>query len=69
MAKNNEWLKPCPFCGEDAAYITRNECLHNNFISYSLHHTANGCVLSSWDRDGVFDSEAEAAECWNRRRY
>lgn len=61
-------LKNCPFCGLPAGYITKNECLKNGHISYSIHHSVTGCVIDEFVCCTVFKSEEKAAEVWNSRR-
>lgn len=54
-------LKPCPFCGSNAAYIAKN---------YLGQHYARcpdcGAVVWGKDTDETI-TEKEAAKTWNRR--
>lgn len=65
--KQNE-LMECPFCKKKAAYITKNECLLNGCISFSLHHAVSNCVLSEWVSNSVFSTEERASKAWNERK-
>lgn len=61
-------LKECPFCKKKDAYITKNECMLNGCITFSLHHTVSNCVLSEWISHSVFSTEERAARAWNERK-
>lgn len=55
----NEKLKPCPFCGGEAE-INRG---YSFGMTYIYEVECENCKALM----GVFESEAEAIEAWNRR--
>lgn len=64
-------LKPCPFCGE-RCHIWKVETprLYRPSRNHQYCVVCNGCdLLFGFDEDygGVFDTEQEAVEAWNRR--
>ncbi len=53
-------LKPCPFCGKEAADIHTDDCRYY-FVICNIHK--NGCGASG----AIKYSPEEAAEWWNKR--
>ena len=59
MAQNK--LKPCPFCGENAAYTYWEISSERAIIRCAA------CLAQMGDELIMFKSEKEAIEAWNKR--
>lgn len=57
----NKELKPCPFCGGEAATFARMNSIGEMFYGGMCKNT--GCCLIP----AVYTSESMAVEKWNRR--
>lgn len=74
-------LKPCPFCGEKAAFIVKNNVSSHTFVGFDFHIGCSKCGVELSKRYGVrfrlgidgqievigTDTRTEAARDWNRR--
>ncbi len=63
-------LKPCPFCGGRAHIWKVEPRLHRPSRNNDYCVVCNECdLLFGFDEDygGIFDTEQEATEAWNRR--
>lgn len=58
-------LKPCPFCGSDAEIVYYDQYPEK----YGVGCSKCPAILAELCEYKLFDSEAEAAEAWNRRSY
>jgi len=65
MAKQNDILKPCPFCGGEAQI----ERWGGHMSMYYYLITCNTCHVCLVTEPSVNAVEAEAIEAWNRRTY
>lgn len=71
MTTKTDELKPCPFCGGEAAFnTTRTTCRET--IKLNKRDTGYGvnCVVCGINNRGLvlgYESKALAAEAWNRR--
>ena len=69
---SNIKLKPCPFCGKEAAVI-KTRSLPDGYSSYEVKCVAcEWCGVRTMERvcDGYYGghwSDEEAADDWNRR--
>lgn len=62
-------LKPCPFCG-GKVHLWECEPRIHRYPNYHFCVVCNECdLLFGFDEDygGVFETEQEATEAWNRR--
>ena len=64
-----EKLKPCPFCGEDPKIIQAEPRIRRYKGPWYCVICCECDLYLGFDEDygGLFDTEQEAAEAWNRR--
>ena len=65
----DEELKPCPFCG-GRAHVWKCEPYIHRYPNFHYCVVCNDCdLLFGFDEDygGIFETEKEALEAWNKR--
>ena len=64
-----EGLKPCPFCGGEAKIWKCEPRIHRYRDHVYCVYCGNCELLFGYDEDygGIFTTEDEAIEAWNRR--
>ncbi|MCR4819356.1 MAG: Lar family restriction alleviation protein [Fretibacterium sp.] len=65
-----EKLKPCPFCGGEAAVVEIEPRLYRPVMNKPFCVLCTSCDLYfgyDYDYGGEFDTKEEAAAAWNRR--